>query len=234
MIKELWNSATNVISKNLNLIVLIISLFILIALTKYIYAKKKEREGFGIEDIGKLFEMIPMIFDMIGKLATTLFDFIDIFTCPFKILFNLPTCLPYYGLDVLFIGVWYIVWGIVFVFVFVPVFIGNLAVCISLSNWNLCCRFSYDDVCPSKHTFFNFVENIYEPLAGGRLLYRNRDDLDTCYCLPPIKMALNPLTNYRSYSGVSAEGGNTSARIAIIIIIGLAITHYSMKHSTSK
>ena len=211
----------HVIEQNSKLLFITISLIILASLINHVFNNMQRKEGFGIKDLFKLFDLIPQIFKMIFELATSLADLIDILMCPFNILANLPTCMTFYALDIVGWIVWGIVAVLVAIFVWLPIWLGSSAVCITLPAWKaVCWKVGFWDIVPTRDGFMRGIEQTYNSARGSRFMYRNSSDLKKCYCIPPIRMAFNPYTKYRPYGGSSNE---SSGGVNIILVIAIMI-----------
>lgn len=176
--------------------------------------------------IANVFKMIFKAILMIGQLFILVFEIIIKIACPISIFTNINTCSYYWFLDVLFFIIWSIIYIICFIFIYIPLFIGCILMCICIGAWMGDCWFvSPSDVCPDKKVFVNFIENIYQAAAGSRLLYRDRDDVDMCYCVSSLENLFDPLTDFRNYLGGNSGKSNSKAGYLIIPFIILFIVY---------
>ena len=161
---------------------------------------------------------------------------ISMLACPFKILANIPLCIYYWFLDVLFYILWLIIWLVIFIFVYCPIKAEFYVFCLSLGKViNYCPTISMKDLCPSKKQFFNGIENINNLFSSKRFLLRSKNDIKKCYCMPPIKMLFGPLTSVKSFEDAIAgsENKDTSSKslfvsfgILTILYVG-SLSYYS-------
>ncbi len=98
--------------------------------------------------------------------------------------------------------------------------------CICIGAWMGECWFvSPEDVCPDKKVFLNFIENVYQVAFGSKLLYRDEDDVDMCYCVSSLEKLFDPLTKFRNYLGGVSDESKSSTRYLIIPFIILIILY---------
>lgn len=178
-------------------------------------------EGFGLGDIGGIFNKIGDAFGEIAKLGEKIGDAFkqithiqEILMCPVNILQNLPTCSYYYLEDVIIIILAVIVYWICFIFLFIPIFIAFSIIKIPFKIRDLVyiyrnplwgnydyvlnrLNISPDDVCPTKDDVSFFVEFVYRKvISESNLINRSGSDLGNCYCLEPIRDLFQPYSGY--------------------------------------
>jgi len=208
-------------------IFIIVFLTIIITVSVYKYHKNKEGLANPFEAIFKIFQMIGEIFTDIFELFANVGDIFAMIMCPISVFTHIDTCAYYWSLDKLFYFIWLIVWLFCFIFIYIPLWLASIILCICIGKWmGGCWTISVNDVCPTKKGFFNGVENFYEILFGGRLLYRNRSDINTCYCVPALKYLFDPLTKYKSLapnSDSGGRGGGSASFIVPCIILGIVV-----------
>jgi len=206
---------------------IIVFLTIIITVSVYEYHKKKEGLANPFDAIFKIFDMIGSIFTSIFELFANIGDIFAMIMCPISVFTNIDTCAYYWFLDELFYFIWLIVWLFCFIFIYIPLWLASIILCICIGKWmGGCWTISVNDVCPTKKGFFNGVENFYQILFGGRLLYRNKSDINKCYCVPALRYLFDPLTKYRSLSPKSDSGsksGGSASFIVPCIILGIVV-----------
>ena len=144
--------------------------------------------------------------------------------CPFKILANIPLCIYYWFLDVLFYIIWIILWLILYIFVYWPIKIEFYVFCFSLGKIiNFCPTISMKDICPTKNQFFNGIENINNLFSGKPFLLRSKNDIKKCYCMPPIKMLFGPLTSVKTLEDALAASANNNQNSSISLFVSFGI-----------
>jgi hypothetical protein len=167
---------------------------------------------------------------MIFQLFILVFEIIMKISCPISVFTHIHICSYYWLLDILFYFIWLIVYFICFIFIYIPLFIGCLLMCICISAWMGECWFvSPDDVCPGKKNFLNFIENLYQAAFGTRLLYRDDEDIDMCYCVSALENLFDPFTEFRNYFGDDASKSKSNTRYLLIPFIILVILYYNNK-----
>jgi len=180
------------VSNNSKYITLIIILVLTVVITFNVCDYDSEKEGMKnakdpSKEIGKAFKKIKNIMDMLK--------------CPITIFKNIKTCSVYWSFDLLFYIIWGIVWVFSYVFIFIPLSIAFFICSITLTKWlDTKLTISMNDVCPSKQTVMNTFENLYQFYFNNKFLYRDKSDIQKCYCAPPLIKGLKPLTNYSSIS----------------------------------
>jgi hypothetical protein len=160
-----------------------------------------------------------------------IFRLFAMLACPFKILANIPLCIYYWFLDVLFYIIWCIIWLIVYIFVFSPIQVIFMVFCFSLGKViDFCPTISMKDFFPSKIQFFNGIENINNLFSGKPLLLRSKNDIGKCYCMPPIKMLFGPLTSVKSFQDAIVDSVNTNnnnkSSMALFVSFGILTLLY--------
>jgi hypothetical protein len=145
--------------------------------------------------------------------------------CPFKILANIPLCMYYWGLDVLFYIIWLIIWTVIYIFVYWPIKIEFYVFCFSFGKIiNFCPTIAMEDLCPTKKQFFNGIENMNMIFSSKPFLLRTKKDIGKCYCMPPIKMLFGPLTSVKTLEdALAASANNTEKDSSIPLFIALSI-----------
>lgn len=181
------------------------------------------------DPITSFFKLIVSIFEMIGMLFMMLIDLQNTLMCPFRVWFNIGTCLGYWAMDVIINIIYFIIFWILFFFVYIPVWTGSFLVCLFLRNTSeiYCVDISYEDVIPSKDTFCFPFEYIYNKITGGgRLIHRNQEDMKNCYCVPPLVYAFVPYKTYSDYNPSNDSKETSSSGVYFLIAFSLLITVY--------
>ena len=100
-----------------------------------------------------------------------IFKVMAMLACPFKILANIPLCIYYWFLDILFYLIWLIIWLVIFIFVYCPLKAEFSVFCLTLGKIiDFCPVVSMKDLCPSKKDFFNGIENINQIFSSKPFL----------------------------------------------------------------
>jgi hypothetical protein len=174
------------------------------------------------------FKLIISIFEMIGMLFMMLIDLQNTLMCPFKIWNNIGKCLGYWVMDVIINIIYFIIFWILFFFLYIPIWIGSFLLCLFLRNTSdsFCFDVSYEDIIPSKDSVCFPIEFIYNKLTGGRLIYRNGEDISNCYCVPPLILAFSPYKTYSDISSSSSEDSNSGSMLYFLIAVSLLGTVY--------
>jgi hypothetical protein len=188
--------------------------------------------------IGSIFEQIGQIFIQLFQHTTDIGSIFEMILCPINIFTHIHLCAYYWLMDKLFYLIWLIIWWFVYIFIFLPLWLGCLALCTCIGNWMVemlgyCPSIELNDVCPSKDSFFNGVENLYRFFFNGRFLERDDGDMKTCYCVPALRMLFDPFRNFRSYYSMYEEETKKQDKTSIVfpcfIIFILILSNFSGK-----
>lgn len=159
----------------------------------------------------------------------------DVLKCPASIFSNIPKCGLYYIEDLIVLLIWFILWLLCYFFIYLPIVV-IMKMYNAAGGKYFCKPIRHQDVCPTKNFIGEVLELCFQ-FFGFKILLRSSKDLKQCYCIPPLKMAFQPLTNMK-YSnklknlGKSNDKKSHSTRIFIsIMVIGLvfAINLYGYK-----
>jgi hypothetical protein len=150
----------------------------------------------------------------------------NVLKCPISIFSNIPKCGLYFIEDLIMLLVWFVLWLICFVVLYLPIAFFMQIYCVMGGVYFCVPKLSPTDICPSKQFITELVELCFEAF-GIRLLLRTSKDVKQCYCIPPVKMAFQPLTKMK-YTGdlLNAATGNdedayTERLLIAFVIFGL-------------
>jgi hypothetical protein len=173
--------------------------------------------------------------EYVNRNTMNIFKLFAMLACPFKILANIPLCIYYWFLDVLFYFVWLIIWSIIYVFVYWPIKIEFYVFCFSFGKIiDFCPTISMNDLCPTKIQFFNGIENMNMIFSSKPFLLRSKDDIKKCYCMPPIKMLFGPLTSVKTLEDAVASSANNADKgssMSLFVSFGILTLLYVLSLS---
>lgn len=179
-----------------------------------------------IETIIMILLVIAIIFLVLGGILRKI-------SCPYNLFVNLPLCMYYWLLDVVFAIIWFFFWGLSFIFIFIPIWVVFSVICLFYKP--LCIDISVDDVCIKKKDLFLVVDTLYQMGFEERFLYRNGEDLDNCYCADSVLLLFNPLTTEMRFleDALKDDGKNFVAlAISVTILCALYYTNTGKQSST--
>jgi len=156
------------------------------------------------------------------KVGSELTKIGDVLKCPISIFSNIPMCGLYYIEDLIMLVVWFALWLICFVVLYLPISFFMEIYC-ALGGVYFCQKVKYTDICPSKQ----FVTELFElcfQFFGVKIWLRSSGDVKKCYCIPPMKMAFQPLTSMKyTKSFMNAATGDNDDAMSERLIIALII-----------
>ena len=158
------------------------------------------------------------MFMMILEIIFIFFLIAEIFTmlaCPYSIFINLPLCIYFWFLDILFTIIWFFIWILSFILIFLPVWLVFSVICIFYKP--LCIDISVDDVCINRKDFFKIVDFIYKMIFDERFLNRDDGDVNKCYCSDSLIDLFDPLINYH-YPTLDNINGKEGSNIYILVV----------------
>lgn len=151
---------------------------------------------------------------------------IEFFKCPIKIFKNYGTCYKFHIGDILAAIVWLIVCAIIAICIYPFVALFGIIAC-SITK-DVCFDYRFKSWMPTLMKFKFITETIMSPMFNSRILYRNKSDMDKCYCFKPLTYVLWPLKNYKPFLPSDQGIASGSVFVAFVIITGIII--YSVKN----
>lgn len=175
------------------------------------------------------------IMDIVNTVIKWVKDLTQKLNCPFSILGHFDLCLGNYGGDVLL----FILYGIVYFITFI-IYCFFYTVCkgICIFTGQFCFPFDPSQLCPSRHNIGQAIDFIsvkggyrffdtFQLTSGKTFFYRDRRNIETCYCSDPIIAAFDPLTT--EFTMMKQPDLSAKSRAPIIIAVCLSFLFFYNK-----
>jgi hypothetical protein len=193
-------------------------------------------EGLKLKDLTRnVSKMSNKVNDGFKKVGKEFKKIGDVLKCPISIFSNIPLCGLYYLEDLVVLLIWFLLWLLCYFFIYLPIVV-IMKMYNAAGGKYFCKSIRHQDVCPTKQFIGEIMELCFQ-FFGFKILLRSSKDVKKCYCIPPLKMAFQPLTNMK-YSNKLKKMANSndekshSERIFIsMLVIGVvfAINLYGYK-----
>jgi hypothetical protein len=134
-------------------------------------------------------------FNGIQKKAKSQFKKMDsifkLFECPIKIIKSFDQCYWMFGFDLLGLLVWAVVSSLLLLLLYLPLKLFSLIAKHLIPSMGFSIALS--DCIPAVSSTSMVLETCVSTLFGKSVFYRNKKDLDKCYCFKPLAYILFPL-----------------------------------------